>query len=64
MTIIPLQGDNLSLEGRKGFKDTKLNRKKQLYITLLPEGIQNKFAFQQTFIRMYYLCFSLTDLIS
>ena len=59
MTIIPLQGDNLSLEGRKA-----LNRKKQLYITLLPEGIQNKFAFQQTFIRMYYLCFSLTDLIS
>ncbi len=28
MTIIPLQGDNLSLEGRKAFKDTKLNRKK------------------------------------
>lgn len=64
MTIIPLQGDNLSLEGRKALKITKLNKKKQLYITLLPEGIQNKFAFQQTFIRMYYLCFSLTDLIS
>ncbi len=63
MTIIPLQGDNLSLR-TESFKDTKLNREKQLYITLLPEGIQNKFAFQQTFIRMYYLCFSLTDLIS
>lgn len=56
MTIITLQGDNLSLR-TESFKDTKLNREKQLYITLLPEGIQNKFAFQQTFIRMYYLCF-------
>ena len=27
-------------------------------------GMQNKFAFQPTFIRIYYLCFSLTDLIS
>ena len=64
MTIIPLQGDKLFLKRTESFKDTKLNREKQLYITLLPEGIQNKFAFQQTFIRMYYLCFSLTDLIS
>ena len=52
------------LKLEKDISKTKLNRKKQLYITLLPEGIQNKFAFQQTFIRMYYLCFSLTDLIS
>lgn len=61
---LPCARGQTILKRTESFKDTKLNREKQLYITLLPEGIQNKFAFQQTFIRMYYLCFSLTDLIS
>lgn len=61
---LPCTRGQTILKRSESFKDTKLNREKQVNTTLLLEGMQNKFAFQPIFIRMYYLCFSLTDLIS